>query len=61
MDHFNSNNEQEHLECIGCLYDYPGQLAHMNVGGCLYEPPYHPRTLIKQTYITDYFLKNNTK
>ena len=63
MDPFNSNNEppikldEEPLGCIGCLYDHPGQLAHMNIGGCLYEPTSPPRTFIKQTYITDYFLK----
>jgi len=23
--------------CIGCLHDQPNQLAHMDIGGCLYE------------------------
>jgi hypothetical protein len=23
--------------CIGCIYDQPNQLAHMEPGGCLYE------------------------
>jgi len=29
------NGEKE--TCRGCLYDIPGQLAHMEKGGCLYE------------------------
>jgi hypothetical protein len=26
-----------HYKCRGCRYDHPGQLAHMDEGGCLEE------------------------
>jgi len=29
--------EADPVDCVGCLYDEPGQLAHMEPGGCLYS------------------------
>jgi len=26
------------ITCQGCIYDSPGQLRHMDIGGCLYVP-----------------------
>jgi len=28
--------ELKNITCIGCLEDQPNQMAHMDVGGCLY-------------------------
>ena len=27
------------ITCRGCLEDQPGQMAHMDIGGCLYDGP----------------------
>ncbi len=29
--------EEGEITCWGCIHDAPGQRAHMNYGGCLYE------------------------
>jgi hypothetical protein len=34
----NSIDEQNNeISCWGCAYDEPNQLAHMDIGGCLYS------------------------
>ncbi len=36
-DNSNDNKQEPIITCEGCLYDMPGQMAHMDYGGCLYQ------------------------
>ena len=32
----NNNHSYNNITCLGCIEDQPNQLAHMDIGGCLY-------------------------